>query len=482
MKSLPLIVALLLASAALARPSTDITISLPPMERPEGHTAVMVIATVTNTTTQDIAGVYVNLEAEGPTVLGGQSDENWVCTALGAKSYRCTAAVVRAGASLPLKIYLDPVIEGNFLLTAEARWPVPYEENYTAIVRTFARFPRTVAVTHLGDAGPGSLRAAIEYVNDVCKRDGVPCEVRFHQPGAIILNTPLPPITGDQVSIVGFGVTLEGAALAHGHGLEIHGHIIQVHGLTIIGFPWDGIALVGSRSGVLSQNQIYANGSRGISLNERETNDVGYYEITQNTIAGNVRSGIFIESGYTLDIIGNEIEQNGASGIYAGPRAGWLEIHRNTISDNAHFGIAVAREVNNYRLVDNSIFRNAILGIDRGLDGFSGYDFDDNNTLNAKIPPPRILSATVDAAGTSTTITGTYHDNDGYGSFEITLYAGNGEVVLGHTTVRNGTFTFTVPRNLFGDMITATGQRELNLGWSGAYSWTSEFAEPVVVK
>ena len=231
------------------------------------------------------------------------------------------------------------------------------------------------------------------------------------------------------------------------------------------------------------------NGSRGISA-------LGYAQnivVRRNLISANGRSGIFIEGCYKADVIDNRIGvaadgsplPNGASGIYFGQQAGYSRVAENRVAFNRHFGLAISRRANHIHVEPtNSIAHNAVLGIDFGVDGFSGDKFDDDHTDNAFIPPPKLLTAKYDPVADATTITGTYMPSpDHWGTFVVSVYANDvaeaqGDVFLGSAEANAaGVFTLTVGRDLRGKFLAAYAQRALHLGWSGDFFWTSEFGE-----
>jgi len=93
-----------------------------------------------------------------------------------------------------------------------------------------------LVVTTLADSGPGSLRQAILDAST----DGVATTINFDPvifppppalPGVILLQTPLPNVTGamgDTIDGTGAGVVLDGWALAAGSvGLTVNAVIIQ---------------------------------------------------------------------------------------------------------------------------------------------------------------------------------------------------------------------------------------------------------------
>lgn len=510
-RSLSLAVLLLFSTIASAQqPGGDLTIQLPSFELIGESNIARGFALVRNRTGADVRDFVVSIGMNGPstTYIGGDGCVNTDTP----YELRCAMPLIRAGQILRLQLYIGPVHETRVFLRASVSWNGPVSPE----VRRTVSFPRDFVVTNTGDEGAGTLRDAIERMNLDCV-SGIPCRIAFHiaQPVpasgwyTIFPNTPLPEILAPDFEIDGatqtqFGgdtnplgpeITLDGSALGIGHGLILAGRgFASVSNLAIGGFPWDGIAVLreGFSGSTIANNYIgtdasgtraLPNRSRGITFN-RPAYD---FDVTHNRISNNARAGVFIAGAFNVLLSENTIHTNSA-GVFLGPDSHEVTVEGNYIVDNAQFGVAVAPQATSYRLVDNSITRNGFIGIDRGLDGFSGYENDDSDIYNAKIPPPRVVSATFDPSANATTIVGTYGDaNDHWGSWTITLFRsslndGQGEVVLGHTAAVNGTFTFTVPGDLSGQFITATGQRALFLGLSGDWYWTSEFSEAVEVR
>lgn len=525
---LSLVVLLFLSTTASAQLDA-LTFSLGPMQRIGTSDIANSFGTLHNRSGFDVQNVTVQVNLTGPltTYIGGQNDENWTCVN-DTTPYRlvCVTPLIRVGESIRLQVYVGPVREARVTLSGQASWQWFEATGYTESSIQSKAFGREVVVTNSGDAGEGSLRAAIEYTNDVCARDAVPCNIVFRIEGpvpergwhTILPNTPLPAITLPEIEIegatqtqfsgdtnpLGPEIALDGSALGTGHGLQLAGSgVAVVSNLAIGGFPWNGIAVTRdsfARS-VIRDNyigtdatgtQALPNGSRGITFDLPASE----FNVTNNVISGNGRSGVFIAGAYSITLEENKIGAgvdgrplpNGAAGVLIGPQATDVLLRRNTIAHNTKFGVAVAPEVVRFALVDNSITRNGFIGIDRGLDGFSGYENDDSDIYHAKIPPPRILSATFNPSANTTSIIGTYNEaNDHWGTWKVTLFRntvndGQGEAVLGHTAAIDGTFRLTVWGDFTGQFITATGQRALFLGLSGDWYWTSEFSEAVEVR
>jgi Right handed beta helix region len=528
-RTLSLAVLLLLSTTASAQFGA-LTFTLGPIERIGSSDIANSFGTLHNSSGLDVRNVSVEVNLTGPltTYIGGEQSELWNCRNQ-ATPYRlsCTTPLIRAGESTRVQLYVGPLQEARVTLSAQASWQWYEATLYTESYIRSRSFGREVLVTNSGDAGEGSLRAAIEYVNDVCVRDAVPCNIVFRIDApvpergwfTILPNTPLPAITAPELEIDGSSQTrfsgdtnphgpeiaLDGSGLGTGHGLELAGSgTVEVRNLAIGGFPWVGIAVTRdsfSRS-IISDNYIGTDATGTRALPNRSRGVVfqlpaSEFNVTNNIISGNGRSGVFIEGGYSVTLEENRIGvgvdgqplPNGAAGVLIGPQTTDILLRRNTIAHNTKFGVAVAPEVARFALVENSITRNGFIGIDRGLDGFSGYENDDSDIYHAKIPPPRIESATYDPSTNRTSVIGTYNDaNDHWGTWKVTLFRstvndGQGEAVLGHTAAINGTGTFrlSVWGDFTGQFITATGQRALFLGLSGDWFWTSEFSEAVKV-
>lgn len=508
-RSLTLAVLLLLSTIASAQQPGFLTVSLPPFEYIGESDIARGFATVRNDTGADIRDVLVRVHmAAAPTVfLGGEGCVNFETPDV----VHCAMPLIRAGESIPLQLYIGPIREARVYLTAQVAANTPP----VSAVRRTVSFPRDFAVTNTGDEGPGTLRDAIERVNRDCLGYGLPCRIAFHidQPvpasgwHTILLNSPLPGIMTPDVEIDGatqtqFGgdtnplgpeITLDGSGLGAGHGLVLTGRgFVSVSNLAIGGFPWDGIAVLreGFSGSVIADNYIgtdasgtkaLPNRSRGITFNRPSSN----FEVRHNLISNNIRSGVFAAGVYNLVLSENTIRANSA-GIFLGPETHDVRVERNSIVENAQFGVAIGPATSSYNLVDNSITRNGFMGIDRGIDG-PGYEPDSRDPIRAYVDPPQLLSAHYDPSANTTTIAGTYFDaRVQYSMWELTLFRntvndGQGEAVIGHTTASNGMFSLTVPGDLRGQFITATGQLTLLIE-TGPYYWTGEFSEAIEVR
>ena len=474
---------LALAFLSLSAFAQGVTIAFDAGGVPPGAKVIVANATVTNHLDTDLQNVSVVTQlGYGMTaVLAGQSDAVWSCGHNGTlQSVRCTAAVLPAKQATPLTLYID-ALHGRYLLQTTATWG---EHGY-AFAGRYVFAPFELHVTHDGDDGEGSLREVLHRANEECDWLKLACRIVFDAPMIIRPLTSLPPIAGDDVEIDGAGrVTLDGSQLFAGHGLEYTGLFAPlpgIRGLTIRNFPWDGLHVdrKANYDVLVEDCTVEGNGSRGIT-----TEGESELLVRSSRIRGNARSGVFaLGPGVTIE--DSEIEDNGASGVFLHQYNALVQ--RNRIRGNAQFGVAVSRQVATVEVRENSISGNGISGIDRGLDGFDGYRYDENALHAAYIPPPRITGADYDAASNTTTIRGTYFKHDSWGTWSIEIFSSStaeaqGETFLGRTGSANGEFSLVVPGDLRGRFITATGFRKLFLGWSGDWWWTSEFAEVVEVR
>ncbi len=103
---------------------------------------------------------------------------------------------------------------------------------------------RVLIVDQGGDAGPGSLRVAIERAN---AGGAGPVDIRLRPGLAIVLAGPLPALTGSAIRIDGAGATVDGTALAVGSaGLVVRGAGAALAGFTLTGFPGAALRISGA--------------------------------------------------------------------------------------------------------------------------------------------------------------------------------------------------------------------------------------------
>jgi hypothetical protein len=241
---------------------------------------------------------------------------------------------------------------------------------------------------------------------------------------------------------------------------------------------------------------------RGIVFNERL-----YYSSTVvkgNLISGNRHSGIWMGRGLRNSISSNVIGLdtqyqplgNGASGIYVGPGASDADIRGNYVAFNHDFGIAIDRRAIGTDIGPNSIYANAQLGIDLGLDG--------PTAKSDPVPAPDILSATYDPASNKTILVVATSENPVIINPTLLLYAsdaphpsgyGDGQYLIGIVARFNpaGNIAFAVAGDWRGKWVSATVTRNFFYGflrtepvpsaeYPDTHSTTSEFSRAVRVE
>jgi len=163
-------------------------------------------------------------------------------------------------------------------------------------------------------------------------------------PVTIDLLSSLPPVTVDELLIDGSDawVILNGSGLSTGSGLVVNGADgVIIRGLQILGFPWDGIDLIGGATNTIiggdrsiglaplgQGNLISGNAYDGIVVADEGTSGnsvLGNYigtDATGTAALGNGRMGVFIVDGAKNNIVGGNTANT-----------------RNLISGNADIGI-----------------------------------------------------------------------------------------------------------------------------------------------
>jgi len=188
--------------------------------------------------------------------------------------------------------------------------------DHHAIYPSFTKGIITVSnsiVTNLDDAGPGSLRSAIEFANS----DPGPNAIEFAVAGTIQPLTPLPALSdaGGGTAILGFSapgasapatptVILDGSSMGPGTGLLIQTSGNQIEGLTIRNFNGAGIAVTGATalSNTITACRFYGNSSPGIDLEDDGVtlNDNGDPDAGPNTLLNYPVFDSVIQSGPSL--------------------------------------------------------------------------------------------------------------------------------------------------------------------------------------
>ncbi|HEX6161267.1 MAG TPA: right-handed parallel beta-helix repeat-containing protein [Thermoanaerobaculia bacterium] len=342
-------------------------------------------------------------------------------------------------------VRVEPSLDRNggqsqLIVTATSNLPEQYEGNNTAT--TTIETYRWITVTNTNDFGAGSLRAAIEQANACGSK---PCKIAFEIAGSVPSAgwftiepaTPLPTITAERVFVDGATqtkfsgdtnprgpeVAIDGRLTASGHGLAIGSRCeSQIQHLAIGNFRGHGIvSVIGAQClspniearriahnyvGVDPSGTVARPNLRGVEVHSTG----GPFEITENVISGNSRSGVWSTRGglyVRRNRIGTTADgtgplPNGASGVYLGPAVGVAEVLENTISYNREMGVAIAPGADQIEVRQNAMRDNGGLGIDWELDGVSPQRNDEGN---APSNAPVLLAARYDAARNRTIVT-----------------------------------------------------------------------------
>jgi hypothetical protein len=377
---------------------------------------------------------------------------------------------------------------------------------------------RPYFVRNVDDAGPGSLRQAIEDVNRDCTSQP-PCSIVFEITGAvpeegwftIRPQSPLPAMRAYDLAIDGasqsrfsgetnpFGgpeIVLDGSSVVEQQGLQFLGGRIACNDLAIGNFPGNGIKSSAAATSVrrtylgvdASGLRAAPNGSRGIHVSS------GSVVVRDSILSGNRRAGgYFSTSSGDVTVRDNFIGVgadgvtplgNGASGLFfhkdhVNYHLGTAE--RNVIANNRHAGIALSSQaVGDFG--GNEFRDNAGEAIDINIDG---------PTLGRRglpgqggiIGPPVITSARY--ADGKTTIEGQFTEGaDGvYARARVYVYAsrlldrnGNaqGEELIGRIESGAPTFSLTVPGDLRGRYVNASRYTTFVYNWDEPAPGTSE--------
>jgi len=445
--------------------------------------------------------IRMEYEAIGGTIEKIEALSPWSCTIDGERA-TCTAPQLFPNCLCSEDMFVTVRTKDDrsggvveLRATASSNLPNRFPESSTKVAKLEAY--RWVTVTTTADAGPGSLRAAIDEVNATCGERA--CKILFEIPPpvpsegwfTIVPSEPLPPITAKRVFVdalrqaaitgdtnpKGPEVAIDGR-LAH-RGLEIHSNCeAVVRGFALGNFD-ENQALWFSGNGqcpnpigfdrrVISDNHVGVDPTGTVAWpNLRGLRaDEGSHSVLNNVISRNVRSGIWIWRGW-LGVGQNKIVANGASGVFIGPDAE-AGIAGNTIADNFEMGVAVARGARSVHLSMNSMRNNGGLGLDWGLDGISRSD------------APLLLGARVEGERTSVSLqwrTTPLREQFG-NSFRVEIFAnespdGEGETSLGVIRVEPNaidgrTIEVSVNGDHRGKWFTATGTRQ----------WELVFAKP----
>lgn len=192
----------------------------------------------------------------------------------------------------------------------------------------------TFAVENVLDAGPGSLRAAIEDANALAGRDTITFDIPGAGPHTIELESGLPEIT-ESVTIEGTSepdyagegpvVEVLGSQLpTYSHGLIVRAPDTTIRGLSLGGFSGQAIRDVYHAGGTLIEQNylgVRADGEtaapNGMGLAVEGNPEAEYAvraTVRGNLVSGNVGTGVSLGSTKDVLVVGNVIGANASGG------------------------------------------------------------------------------------------------------------------------------------------------------------------------
>ncbi|MCO6500738.1 MAG: T9SS type A sorting domain-containing protein [Vicingus serpentipes] len=217
---------------------------------------------------------------------------------------------------------------------------------------TINAFPGTICVLNTNNDGAGSLRDAINTANSNGVADVISFCIDGNAPHTITLNSQLPDITENDITIdastqtgsAAFKIVLDGNNAVNTGINILNAENVVIKGLSIINFTDNGIAINGSTSsGSISENHIAGNGNHGIDISLTNPN----YSITGNLIG--------------TDETGTLAQSNGGDGIHANNTGGTITIggantgEGNIISANVGDGLELSATSGAFIVQGNSI-------------------------------------------------------------------------------------------------------------------------------
>lgn len=271
-------------------------------------------------------------------------------------------------------------------------------------------------VTNTNDAGPGSLRAALESARD---DDRIEFRIAGPVPASgwftIRPQSLYPHLKFDRVTIDGTTqpdtnphgpeIEIDGSEAGFGPGLKfVDANATKVLDLAINHFGGNGIVVERGSVDVLGNyvgvdpagTAARPNGSNGVLF-------IGAAgAIWGNVISGNAGNGIFLLNS-NVEIAGNRIGggrttqfavPNGANGVHVSTYV--TRIDSNIITFNRDHGITLAPNAGMITITRNQIWSNGYLSIDLGHDGVDVDDvLDTDRGANGKMNAPKLISARV---------------------------------------------------------------------------------------
>jgi parallel beta-helix repeat protein len=490
----------------------------------------MVTTTVANygTDANDVV-LTVTLPGEGRfTGRVETSDATTTCAVTDATTVVCSRGLLANGGSFSVgtEVAFPERFEGGeLLLRATVRSSAADFDS--ADDTTVAHIPliRHLLVVNANDEGAGSLRQALLDARQLCEAEL--CTIEFRVPGVapggqvvIQPRTELPEVRGrvkvDGATQTFFGgdtnpdgpeVVIDGSlAQPPARGLVLTGASCELYvlGLAVRNFPAPGIAVHRGLHDyqqcagwpvpdtIIAGNRISGN-YRGVVIV-----DEGSVRVSDNLITGNQRSGIFADRSAYLEILGNRVTANGASGIFLNPVHPYaftaVVVEENVVSGNAEWGIA-RTPTGDARIQRNAIFGNRYFAIDAGLD-FGTPNRADDVPWEVGVPnKPVLFSAQYDPVTNTTRVRGRLDSSSSaLASFVIDVYVSSSLSGAGQAEAERWAGSISLPENgghatfemeLEGDQrgryITATNTRRHLVSFDDFAYDTSELSNVVMV-
>jgi uncharacterized repeat protein (TIGR01451 family) len=231
--------------------------------------------------------------------------------------------------------------------------------------------PSVLFVTSINDSGAGTLRDAITTLN--ANNCATPCTINFSTAGNIVLSTPLPVITRDDVTIDGFSAP-GASANSNGFGLpsnatltvgidggnsvsvgfDVQAQLVFIKGLVIKGFANAGVVFTGPNTtssnvsgcyiGTDFTGQIANGNAAGVHFaGSTGASAGGFSAPTRNVISGNTTWGVITSGAATgVGLYGNYI---GTKADLSGPLANLTGVKIDTGAAAANIGSSSAGNI-----------------------------------------------------------------------------------------------------------------------------------------
>ncbi len=346
------------------------------------------------------------------------------------------------------KIYIDVPTAGTYTLTVNHKGTLTGgSQDFSLIITGTAPNGCFREVTNTNDNGPGSLRAAIDCVNNNPGPDLISFNIPGAGPHVISPLSPLPFIN-DESTVVDAttqpswtlgSIVLDGTNAGSAFGIVSVADSFEIYGMKVQNFSNSGIGFISDNAivGEVGKGNVCINNANGLLIQQSDgvsvyANNFGVLEdgITsagntingiwtigsknvvigksdaRNIISGNAQDGINMglanyEGDSTYQIYYNYIGTNAAGDDLGNGRHGVtqneatstsydMDIYYNVFAYNSAFGVALYEPTSSYwDPYNNNFYCNASGDIDYIADA------------NLSLLPPTILSAT------TTTISGT---------------------------------------------------------------------------